>query len=352
MKKFNLFCASIALLGGIAFTSCDKADNAALVDPGTGSISALETYYFTVEGASFINAPFPAATTNETIQGLHFNPYAIKGGTGMISINTTEKYTKFFVGAEEAQNEGYFQFIPSTTPGQGGEGITPQQLYNIAVLYSTLLDKEITVLVSAEKEDGKITEPLKFKLTFVESFSGTGDIDITLSFDQLKDVDLHVYTPSGRHIYYGDKGFDIYNENNDVIGRYGLDIDSNAGCNIDGINNENVVIPADYVENGEYIVTVDMWSNCAPIENPTNCIVTARYKGNFVTNIIEDEAFAGKNPVYLTYAYDCGNGDHTQVMKFVITDAPQQPAAAPARRLKKILPTVLDEMKMEEDSWK
>ena len=73
MKKLNLFCASLALLGGIAFTSCDNADNAALVDPGTGSISALETYYFSVESASFIQAPFPAATIDEQIEGLHIH---------------------------------------------------------------------------------------------------------------------------------------------------------------------------------------------------------------------------------------------------------------------------------------
>ncbi len=351
MKKINLFCAALALLGGLALSSCDKADNA-IVDPGTGTISALETYYFSVESATYINTPFPASTTEETIQGLNFNPYAIKGGTGTISVTTNLKYNKFFVGAKEVQDAGYFQFIPVTEQGgEGGEALTNLQLYKIALLYSTLLDKEITVLISAEKEDGTITKPLEYKISFVDSFSGTGEIDINLSFDQHKDVDLHLYTPSGKHIYFGDRGFTWIDEETGEEKRYGLDIDSYASCNDAGNGNENIVIPVEYLENGTYTVQIDMWSNCSPRENPTNCIITARYKNQFLTNIIDNELFAGKNPIYFTYATNCGNGDHTNIMKFTITDAPEQPQAAPLRA-KRYVPSIIDEMKMEEETWK
>jgi hypothetical protein len=83
---------------------------------------------------------------------------------------------------------------------------------------------------------------------------GAGTLQVSLSWNSPSDVDLHLVEPNGEEIYYGHK--------TSASGGV-LDLDSNAGCNIDGVNNENITwtdpsVPPD----GEYIVRVDYWSAC------------------------------------------------------------------------------------------
>ena len=63
---------------------------------------------------------------------------------------------------------------------------------------------------------------------------GTGDIQVTLSWDRDSDVDLHVVAPGGDEIYYARRQSPSGGE---------LDLDSNAGCSIDGVRNENITWP-------------------------------------------------------------------------------------------------------------
>jgi hypothetical protein len=41
-----------------------------------------------------------------------------------------------------------------------------------------------------------------------------------------------------------------------------LDLDSNAGCTIDGVRNENITWPTGRAPRGQYTVRVDYWANC------------------------------------------------------------------------------------------
>ena len=77
----------------------------------------------------------------------------------------------------------------------------------------------------------------------------------------------------------------------------------------DPSNNENIWIPSDCVENGEYRVVVDMFSNC---DNgvATSWSVVARYKGEVIT------PSTGSNPASGVYPIGAGNGDMTTVMTF------------------------------------
>lgn len=60
---------------------------------------------------------------------------------------------------------------------------------------------------------------------------GTGDVQVTLSWNADSDVDLHVVDPSGEEIYWS-------NRRSASGGQ--LDLDSNAACAIDGVRNENI----------------------------------------------------------------------------------------------------------------
>ena len=125
---------------------------------------------------------------------------------------------------------------------------------------------------------GNITPPLSN--TFMTQQVGAGTLQVSLSWDQLVDVDLHVVEPDGEEIYYG---------NSTASDGGTLDLDSNAGCSIDGVNNENVTWPAPAKPgNGTYIVRVDYYANCN--DNPVNyqvtvnnCSQVSQFKGSFVS---------------------------------------------------------------------
>jgi hypothetical protein len=98
----------------------------------------------------------------------------------------------------------------------------------------------------------------------------TGPIQVSISWDTETDVDLHVVDPDGEEIYYGAPTSSTGGE---------LDLDSNAGCGIDGVNNENITWSDDASPaSGEYIVRVDYWDAC-DFSGTTNYIVTIRVDG-------------------------------------------------------------------------
>ncbi len=96
-------------------------------------------------------------------------------------------------------------------------------------------------------------------LTYAEAQAG--NLRVSLGWDTPTDVDLHVIEPSGEEIYYSHK--------NSATGGY-LDLDSNAGCGIDNVNQENVFW--ELPPSGEYIVRVDYWSSCG--DYPANYRLT------------------------------------------------------------------------------
>ena len=316
----------------MTFVACDQTDNPAnppIVNPddpdnpGPSEPSALETYYFSVENGSYVAEEFPAQTVDETIQGLSVNTHAIKGGTNQIQVNTSKVYTEFYIGA--AGVPGYILFIPPTGPaepgtGEGGTGLTEGDLYKIALMFSTQLEDEITLLVSAKDDQGEVTKPIEIVISFVETQTELGDLNVNLFFTTQKDVDLHLIMPNGERIYYGNRGGSYETEDGEILS-YGLDLDSNAGCSIDNVNNENIFIPASLVMNGTYEVQVDMWSQCEQSSLVTDWQVIARYNNELLVNEIDDERFAGKNPVAGIYPVGSGSGDHTPVMRFTITNA-------------------------------
>lgn len=95
---------------------------------------------------------------------------------------------------------------------------------------------------------------------------GTGAVQVSISWDAPSDVDLHVVEPGGEEIFWL----------NDVAASGGvLDLDSNPGCDIDNVNNENITW--EDPPSGQYIVRVDYFASCGVSE--TNYVVTVRVEG-------------------------------------------------------------------------
>jgi hypothetical protein len=95
---------------------------------------------------------------------------------------------------------------------------------------------------------------------------GTGQVQVSVSWDANSDLDLHVLDPNSDEVYYQQPVVDSGGE---------LDLDSNAECTIDHKRNENITWPS--APPGPYLVRVDHWSNCG-VER-TRYVVTVRVDG-------------------------------------------------------------------------
>ena len=96
---------------------------------------------------------------------------------------------------------------------------------------------------------------------------GTGELQVSVSWDAPSDVDLHVVDPAGDEVFYASPTVASGGE---------LDLDSNAACFIDNVNNENITWPT--APDGEYTVRLDYFQSCAVAE--TNYAVTVQRAGH------------------------------------------------------------------------
>lgn len=325
MKKF-FYLLAMALFA-IQFQSCSSDDE-------TESVSELEKNYLSIENAVYNDGEFPSATTEDTLNGIDMSTQVMNGAMNYISIITEKNIQKFFIGVKGVS--GYWEYVPSTTTRAN----TDYNTYVIPVMMSQSYSGNSTIILSGQLDNGDITAPVENEVFYIETMPG--EIEVKLSFSNDKDIDLHLYTPSGEHIYYAHKG-GTYTLDDGTEVSYGLDIDSNAGCSIDGINKENIYIPSELVENGTYTVVVNMYANCDNSISTSWSIVT-RYQGELIT------PQSGANPSSGIYSVGAGTGDMTQVMTFTINDGTSE---TNAKRIKSssFKPTPLsdmDKMKKEE----
>ena len=125
---------------------------------------------------------------------------------------------------------------------------------------------------------------------------GTGDLQISVSWDVDSDVDLHVIDPDGDEVFFADKR---------VLSGGTLDLDSNSACVLDHVRNENITwaqaVP------GLYTVLVEYSDSCGMAA--TNYVVTLQRKGQ------DPETFTGQ----LTGDGDGGGaGNGVEVTTFTV----------------------------------
>lgn len=83
---------------------------------------------------------------------------------------------------------------------------------------------------------------------------GSGDIQVNVSWDSVVDLDLHVFSPTEEHVFFGESTVESGGT---------LDLDSNVGCPLDEAQNENIVWPTGAAIDGEYRIQVNLFgSDC------------------------------------------------------------------------------------------
>jgi uncharacterized protein YfaP (DUF2135 family) len=180
------------------------------------------------------------------------NATIINGGSLAVSVTSNSPFDAvyMFVGGRTLGVVGEF--------GGGIEGYYEMRLPSARTSTTVLLTfpQQIPLerfdLQFAAVSPGGAVGPYETMSTNVRQV-GTGDIQVTLSWDTDADVDLHVVAPGGEEVYYGRRTVPSGGE---------LDLDSNAGCSTDGVRNENITWPTGRAPRGQYTVRVDYWSSC------------------------------------------------------------------------------------------
>jgi hypothetical protein len=198
--------------------------------------------------ASFVAGDPPAAGSGPALT-VTTNPSVIPGGTTPVLLTADRAFSTAIIAIDGIG--GYFRLtLPS-----------PAARVELLVTLSQLLAVSTFDWVYGAGGDYE-TAPARVVRV------GTGDVQVSLSWDTSADVDLHVIDPAGDEVLWLER---------QVASGGELDLDSNAGCSGDDVRNENVTWPVGGAPSGSYRVLVDYWSNCGVAA--TEYTVTVNVKG-------------------------------------------------------------------------
>ena len=213
-------------------------------------------------------------------------------------------------GPETVTNGGTFT-IQATIPGaddeqtftvavngEAGENVTATPnddgVFDITFIVPDDADGDTVVIsITPLDSDGDAGLTRDFDSELIKT--GTGEVKVTLSFDQGTDLDLYVLEPDGTQISFAAP---------ESPSGGTLDLDSNPECNpVDGVNIENVFWATDAPE-GDYLVGVDYYQAC--VEATVNYTVTVTIDGEV------DKTFTG------SFTADQAGGDVLTVGEFTV----------------------------------
>lgn len=194
------------------------------------------------------NGPGLRVETNETV---------VNGGSSLVSLAAAESLERVVVWVEGV--DGWWDL---TLPGAvRGTDVRPT-----IGLPQSLRAGGFRAMYAAAGIAAELGPPTAHDYAVVPV--GTGSLQISLSWTQSADVDLHVVEPGGEEIFFN-------NRTSETDGT--LDLDSNRACRIDGINNENVTWGSNQPPAGAYIVRVNTWDSCG--QDPVDYVLTITIDG-------------------------------------------------------------------------
>lgn len=270
-----LLCAT-AVVAACSSSSGDSStndvNNIANIMPSlqaVGTTATVERHDGDPPGA---NGGPAANTTGPTV--------IINGGTATLTLDGSSTFTNIIVAVAGAT--GYYVVtLPSPV----------SSIDLIATLAQNLARTSVTFRV-AGANGSQVGDYDEVDTTVMAV--GTGDVQVTISWDVDSDVDLHVVDPAGDEIYYA--------QTTAPSGGV-LDLDSNPSCQLDHVRNENITWAT--APSGTYTVLVDYFDSCGV--DASQYVVTVARKGH------DPQTFTGT----LTGAGDSGGaGSGTQVTTF------------------------------------
>ena len=228
---------------GAAACQADQTDQVADLICGVRTDTATGTYHADPPLGS---GEGPMATVTST-------PMVINGGTTSATVVGSASFSRIVLAVDGVQGY-YLVALPSPV------GSTDLRITMCQELARTSLDLQIAV--------GTATSIGTYQAAPVSIIEvGTGELQVSVSWDADSDVDLHVVDPDGDEVFFAHSAVASGGE---------LDLDSNAACDIDHINNENITWTA--APRGQYIVRLDYYDACDVAV--TKYTVTLQRKGH------------------------------------------------------------------------
>ncbi len=152
-----------------------------------------------------------------------------------------------------------------------GGTASPLAVWSNTEVLATIPDEASGMITVVVTVDGVASNA--FPLTVL----GSGDVQITLVWDDTNDLDLHVTDPNGEEIFY--------NHTSSASGGR-LDVDANAGCSgTTSSPRENIFWPTGLAPTGTYTVTVVYFKGCGDPPVPSSFTLNAIVDGRFMTLI-------------------------------------------------------------------
>lgn len=255
------FAGAVTLAMLIAFAGCDDDSPTELdletdIEEVITSISS-GTVSGSLEGGSppsDESAPTPVVTGSNTV---------IPGGGARYTISSDADFSVIYVFVEG--QEGYYQLDLGSQQSAASFDIAAAMDRDVILTLGEVLGENVEFCFSVGVGNGA-GQCTTQEVDVIEV--GTGDVQVSVSWDVPSDVDLYLVEPSGETIYFG-------NEESETGGV--LDLDSNAACGSPDVRNENITWPDDVPPSGEYTVRVNYWSACD--QQATNWVVTLRVEG-------------------------------------------------------------------------
>jgi hypothetical protein len=227
------------------------------------------------EDVPFVSKSLPSSNSGEKIYGIEANSNIINGGSTTVTLDLDTSAEFILINVKD-DDTGYFKHPISLA---GGTSFLGRPKGTIDISFGNNLPKNVILEFRVSSDDDKkISDPLEH--TFVVEQVQTGKLHISLAFDKATDLDLHVFEPNGFDIHWADR-------KSPNGGR--LDLDSNPGCSLDRVNNENTFWKND-VKSGTYRIILHYFEKCGRV-NEVNWIITAKlgeqttqYKGTFTSS--------------------------------------------------------------------
>ena len=326
MKKYSIMLGGMIVLLALLVNSCGKDKETTVQN------------FISIADAVLVADDMPDASSDAEIT-VQMGNKVIPGGSSFIKVNSPVEARKLYVAVKD--QTGYYE-IPVTTNNR-------DFIYDFVMIVNQGIDlgeaDTFCIQVAILDAEGNVTRIWENNISLITV--GTGELQISMTFDQHKDIDLHLIEPEygdepysyyQRHIYFGHRTSPNGGE---------LDLDSNAGCSTSDVWAENITYSdSAFVAPGLYEVYAVMWSNCSPQDMPTNVTVSVFYGGQLIAT-----ANGVANPFVATFPADAPSTGSSLNMEptltFVIPDRGQ-------RALKTFDPapmteSALEKMAMEEE---
>ncbi len=256
------------------------------------TISEEEMNSYTTSGSSTISISTHTSTTEEVSMTFHstsFTSWYIIDGVGGYTITRGDKDED---GLFDPPDVDQGDIVPDPISVSIVEWIPAIGAMDITVARETIMHEEITI----EETEIEITSETLTEQTEILN-AGVGEITVSLIWSTYDDLDLHVITPNGNRIYYGNRTADGGT----------LDIDMNASSyDLADFPVENIYFPVPI--GGDYQILVRDYRDRTP-ETSTYYIVRVQIgdeveeydgyiDGTGYEEVIEEWEYASTTTVY------------------------------------------------------